>query len=326
MIITLKGANFSASNIGTLSTWRISTTLGAGATYSGATIVNKGAALTATVTIADGYELGSAGVTVTMGGSTVNAATVSGNTITISIASVTGNVVIKVPTKGTVTGEETLATYTSLLPTTTTTGYYINSYLENKAMAGSFNIAKMPVKPGMSVTISARVGGAAAICWTDSAGKRTLLTMGNSGEGVNVNITEIVPDGVAYLECSYATGEAFSVTAQKEFTTISTPAPVSTTTGKYINKSCNEATMSGMNYDTFTVSEGQWYYIVCRSGNACSAITWVDASGNKTMCLGGNSNDGVNIDIAVYVPSNVSSMIISYSTSEMHSVALIKEA
>lgn len=108
MIITLTGANFSASNIGTLSTWSISRVLGSGATYSGQTFVDKNAALSATVTIADGYELGSAGVTVTMGGSPVTSGiTTSGNVITISIGSVTGNVVIKVPTINSETGEDT---------------------------------------------------------------------------------------------------------------------------------------------------------------------------------------------------------------------------
>ena len=53
MIITLKGADFSASNIGTLSSWRISRSLGAGATYAGATSVDKGAAFSATVTLAE---------------------------------------------------------------------------------------------------------------------------------------------------------------------------------------------------------------------------------------------------------------------------------
>jgi hypothetical protein len=52
MIITLKGADFSASNIGTLSSWRISRSLGAGATYEGAASVDKGAAFSATVTLA----------------------------------------------------------------------------------------------------------------------------------------------------------------------------------------------------------------------------------------------------------------------------------
>lgn len=106
MIITLKGADFSASNIGTLSSWRITRSLGTGATYAGVTSVDKGAAFTAAVTIAEGYELGAAGVTVTMGGNVISAATVNGNVITISIASVTGNVVIKVPTVNLSTGEE----------------------------------------------------------------------------------------------------------------------------------------------------------------------------------------------------------------------------
>ena len=104
MIITLKGANFADSNIGTLSTWTISRIIGSGATYSGVTYVDKGAAFNATVTIAEGYELGSAGVTVTMGG-VGQAYTINGNVITISIASVTGNVVIKVPTVNISTGE-----------------------------------------------------------------------------------------------------------------------------------------------------------------------------------------------------------------------------
>ena len=106
MIITLKGADFSASNIGTLSSWRVTRSLGSGASYVGPTSVDKGAALTATVTLAEGYELGSDGVTVTMGGNVVSATTVSGNTITIRIAAVTGNVVIKVPTVNVSGGEE----------------------------------------------------------------------------------------------------------------------------------------------------------------------------------------------------------------------------
>lgn len=107
MIIVLKNADFSQSNIGTLSTWRISRSLGTGATYSGPTSVDKDAALSATVTLAEGYEIGTAGVTITMGGTVLSSAhSISGNVITITIASVTGNVLIKVPTVNTATGEE----------------------------------------------------------------------------------------------------------------------------------------------------------------------------------------------------------------------------
>jgi hypothetical protein len=107
MIITLKGADFSASNIGTLSSWRISRSLGSGATYEGVTSVDKGAAFSATVTLAEGYEVGTAGVTITMGGIVLSGAhSISGNVITITIASVTGNVLIKVPTVNTAGGDE----------------------------------------------------------------------------------------------------------------------------------------------------------------------------------------------------------------------------
>jgi len=112
MIIKLKGADFSGEgkHIATLTTWSISKALGSGVDSN--TIpssVTKGAALNATVTLKDGYEIGTAGVTVTMVGSgdiTSTAVTTNGNTITIAIASVTGNVTINVPTKNTSTGEE----------------------------------------------------------------------------------------------------------------------------------------------------------------------------------------------------------------------------
>jgi hypothetical protein len=107
MIITLKGADFSKHNIGTLSSWRISRSLGSGATYEGPTSVDKDAAFSATITLADGYEVSTAGVTITMGGTVLSGAhAVEGNVITITIASVTGNVLIKVPTVNTAGGDE----------------------------------------------------------------------------------------------------------------------------------------------------------------------------------------------------------------------------
>jgi hypothetical protein len=120
MIITLRMADFSQSNIGTLSTWRISRSIGAGATYEGPTSVDKGAAFNATITIAEGYELGTAGVTVTMGGAVLSGAhTISGNVITITIAEVTGNVLIKVPTINTAGGDDPVTPDTPDEPTET---------------------------------------------------------------------------------------------------------------------------------------------------------------------------------------------------------------
>ncbi len=107
MIIRLKNADFSENNIGSLSTWTIAKSLGHGATYNGVNYVDRNAPLNATITIAEGYELGAAGVTVSMGGKVVTSGvTVNGNTITISIDVVTGNVKITVPTININTGEE----------------------------------------------------------------------------------------------------------------------------------------------------------------------------------------------------------------------------
>ena len=94
MIIVLKNADFSQSNIGTLSSWRISRSLGAGATYEGPTSVDKDAALSATVTLVEGYEVGTAGVTVTMGGVVLSGAhSISGNVIFSSVNALSPNFV-----------------------------------------------------------------------------------------------------------------------------------------------------------------------------------------------------------------------------------------
>lgn len=112
MIITLKNADFSQSNIGTLSTWRITRSLGAGAIYEGPTSVDKDAPLMATVIIANGYEIGAAGITITMGGIVLDKVVQGairdddGLHYPIAIPNVTGNVVIKIPTVNINTGEE----------------------------------------------------------------------------------------------------------------------------------------------------------------------------------------------------------------------------
>lgn len=109
MIITLKGANFSSNKIGQLDSWTVFTSLGTGATYSGPRVLGKGENFNATVTLAEGYEVGSAGIKLVMG-TTEYPAGVSkkDNTITFNLTSVTGHITITVPTINTNTGEETL--------------------------------------------------------------------------------------------------------------------------------------------------------------------------------------------------------------------------
>ena len=103
MIITISGADFSASNIGTLSTWTVSKSIGAGAEHSIPSYVDKNSAFNYTITLKDGYTFGT--YSVTMGGQTITP-TVTETSITINIASVTGAIRIEVKTINSSTGEE----------------------------------------------------------------------------------------------------------------------------------------------------------------------------------------------------------------------------
>lgn len=103
MIITISGANFSASNIGTLSTWTVSKSIGAGAEHSIPSYVDKNSAFNYTITLKDGYTFGT--YSVTMGGQKITP-TVTETSITINIASVTGAIKIEVKTINSSTGEE----------------------------------------------------------------------------------------------------------------------------------------------------------------------------------------------------------------------------
>lgn len=94
MIIRLMGANFSANNIGELTTWNISWK-GDGYTYDGELprSVKKNDPFNITVNVASGYTYDSVPITVKMGGTDVPTSDISRNadgTITINIASVTG--------------------------------------------------------------------------------------------------------------------------------------------------------------------------------------------------------------------------------------------
>ena len=197
MIITLKGADFSKNNIGPLSSWLISREIGYGARYSGPVYVSKGGAFSATVVLAEGYTLDSAGVTVIMGGTAVTSGvTVNGNTITINIASVTGNVVIKVPTKNTSTGEEeepeTSTNYTFTInptPTSATVTLTASGY-STVSGTGSKSIT---VANGTKVnwTVSASGYTTRTGSWTISGGNKTENIVLTTSGGETIEFTSI---------------------------------------------------------------------------------------------------------------------------------------
>lgn len=95
MIITIKGADFSSANIGTLSTYIISKSIGRGASYDIPSFVEKNSSVNWVITLGEDYTFGT--YSVTMGGEVVTPS-VNGNEMTIAIANVTGNIRITVAT------------------------------------------------------------------------------------------------------------------------------------------------------------------------------------------------------------------------------------
>lgn len=103
MILRILGADFSSANIGTLSTYVISKSIGAGISHNIPNFVDKNSSVTWTLTVAEGYLLGS--YSIIMNGETITPV-VNENTMTITIPSVTGNVRIVITSINENTGEE----------------------------------------------------------------------------------------------------------------------------------------------------------------------------------------------------------------------------
>lgn len=95
MILTIKGADFSSANIGTLSTFVVSKSIGRGASYDIPSFVEKNSSVNWVITLGEDYTFGT--YSVTMGGEVVTPS-VNGSEMTIAIANVTGNIRITVAT------------------------------------------------------------------------------------------------------------------------------------------------------------------------------------------------------------------------------------
>lgn len=95
MILTIKGADFSLANIGTLNTVTIRKIIGRGLTHNIPNFISKGVAANWTLTLSEDYELNE--YTITMGGEVITP-TVSEGVMTISIPSITGSISINIAT------------------------------------------------------------------------------------------------------------------------------------------------------------------------------------------------------------------------------------
>lgn len=127
MIITIKGADFSSANIGTLSTYIISKSIGSGAAFDIPNFVDKNSSVNWVITLDEGYTFGT--YSVTMGGEVITP-TVVDNVMTISIAEVTGNVRIVVATVNE-NGEEDIPVVPPVEPTVNYIEFLFNNNVEN---------------------------------------------------------------------------------------------------------------------------------------------------------------------------------------------------
>ena len=162
MIITLKGANFASSNIGTLDSWLISKSLTGVTIDNTATSVKKGEAYKAVITLKENYTFPDT-ITVTMAGTDITSTyvTKTATTITINIPSVTGNIVIRVNATSNVVGVTYSITRTL---TALTAGSNVNTITSGDTYEETFSIPKdmydgWAGASGVEVDLTVKMGG-----------------------------------------------------------------------------------------------------------------------------------------------------------------------
>ena len=159
MIITIKGADFSSANIGTLSTYIISKSIGSGASFDIPSFVDKNSSVNWVITLNEGYTFGT--YSVTMGGEVITPSVVD-NVMTISIAEVTGNVRIVVATINENGEEEGGGTIINTLDTIAWgTLTYRDIFVTNNMAPNINNNSKTSVN--------------GAYTWSDSTGETTIV-------------------------------------------------------------------------------------------------------------------------------------------------------
>lgn len=333
MIIYLTGADFSTNKIGTINTWSIFTSLGRGATYSGPTYVDKNAELTATVTIADGYEIGSAGISLMVGSAdmTDGCTNISGNTITISIGSVTGNVTIKVPTVNTSTGEEDSGNNDSVTPNVvvytsrqSSSGISKSSGEYLSSTAGYVNIYENidPTKEYAATGYApASTGDNACVCYYTSDG--TFIS-GESGSDWGISSVEYtmqeltVPSNASTIKLFGRTNNQASVLYLTSTISLSEISYSSQQTSSNLNKTTGEYGSSSTGYiniyDNIDASKTYYGSGFCpNASGTAAAVCYYTSDGTFISAQDGNdfgvSSDGF-VKQKLTVPSTTSTIKI----------------
>ena len=148
MIFTLKNANFNASKIGTLNTWRVVKVLKGVTTDSTIANVNKDGSYSVTFNVSTGYELNN--FIVTMGDTdiTSNLTWSSDNKVgTLVISKVTNNIHISIIADAIINEEEVIKQYTITYKYITESGQMLQASTTEKVIEGTvkdFNISMAP--------------------------------------------------------------------------------------------------------------------------------------------------------------------------------------
>jgi hypothetical protein len=258
-----------------LSTWRITRSLGAGATYEGPTSVDKDAELRAAITFAEGYELGAAGITIIMGGIILGTESyfIENDRIVIEIASVTGNVLIKVPTVNTSTGEEEEPDVPDVpvTPPIGTVTWYLNHNTEIE-------------NSGRDITSGAALNNSAGAFAYQAAVQNELI-------GKPINIVECFVNTAGTFTFNRWNSSAKTVVPIQTFNLTNTNAKQTLVFNEPFTLASNEYLAFGNPTDTGKI----WYYSADLSGVHSSKITMKILDGQTTQAATGTVNVAMNI-------------------------------
>lgn len=240
MIITLTKANFSASNIGTLSSLAILTNLDSGLVYSGPLMVNSGESLSATITPKQDYKILTNTVSISMGGVAVsNGISITERGISINIATVTGIILITAKSEFDVlnAGLELILGYAN-------GSKVVDNELQNrvrtKYLYGNYKLTVNPDYRIRMVVSNMDEGGQAGDIYSTTSTTLTTITVNNPGKysiitfahaDANKSISPKDDIVATYEPMNYTwiEGEALTTTLAQGYV-VSSPTPTSNST------------------------------------------------------------------------------------------------
>ena len=296
MIITLKGANFASSNIGTLDSWLISKSLTGVTIDNTATSVKKGEAYKAVITLKENYTFPDT-ITVTMAGTDITSTyvTKTATTITINIPSVTGNIVIRVNATSNVVGVTYSITRTL---TALTAGSSVSTITSGDTYEETFSIPKdmydgYAGPSGVEVDLTVKMGGSTLTPNTGAFTAELVYVTENTlnfATGFKVTIPN-VSGNIAITATSYVPFDAStSNNALHRYTLKNTEIPIGQTVGSEVVYTTSSTTKKVHGY--FIPANAKVTITYNQSLSAALGIVWLGANDKVLRWINTTSTDG----------------------------------